>query len=219
MRRTKALFVAALLIGAGVFAVFMLLAFFGKGKDTSAPGGAKVPSGERVADPKDFQGEAVLPTTLEDEIAVESLDPDEPLYFVVDDEGNIGVITAGEYLAETKPLFVRSAQTKGAVSQAPPVPAVSDDSDGDGLTYDQELNAGTDPNNPDTDGDGLSDFAELRAFHTDPKNFDTDKDGLTDGEEVNTRKTNPLIADTDGDGYGDGEEVQAGYNPLGEGRI
>jgi len=31
------------------------------------------------------------------------------------------------------------------------------DVDGDGLTYEQELKLGTDPNNPDTDGDGIQD--------------------------------------------------------------
>jgi hypothetical protein len=34
------------------------------------------------------------------------------------------------------------------------------DSDGDGLTDDQEKQAGTDPRNPDSDGDGISDGTE-----------------------------------------------------------
>lgn len=103
-------------------------------------------------------------------------------------------------------------------SPPPPTSGVNDP-DGDGLTNDQELNAGTDPNNADTDGDGLMDGEELTKYRTDPKNFDTDKDDLMDGEEVNKWKTNPLVPDTDGDGYSDGIEVQGGYNPLGPGRL
>jgi len=37
------------------------------------------------------------------------------------------------------------------------------DSDGDGLTDSEEVNIGTDPNNPDTDGDGISDGDEVNA--------------------------------------------------------
>lgn len=53
----------------------------------------------------------------------------------------------------------------------------------DGLDNLAEYNAGTDPNDPDTDGDGLLDGAEA------PNN------------------ANPLVADSDGDGYSDGYEV------------
>jgi type IV secretory pathway VirB10-like protein len=70
------------------------------------------------------------------------------------------------------------------------------DSDGDGLTDDQEAKLGTNPHDPDTDHDGLS-----------------------DGDEVNKWHTNPLKADTDGDGYLDGDEVAKGYNPLGQGKL
>jgi hypothetical protein len=66
-----------------------------------------------------------------------------------------------------------------------------EDPDRDGLTNQQEFQAGTDPNNPDTDGDGLS-----------------------DGDEVNRYHTNPLLPDTDGDLIPDGVEVQTGTNPL-----
>lgn len=37
------------------------------------------------------------------------------------------------------------------------------DADGDGLTDDEELDLGTDPENPDTDGDGFDDLAEYDA--------------------------------------------------------
>jgi len=70
------------------------------------------------------------------------------------------------------------------------------DSDHDGLDDAREKELGTDINNPDTDGDGLSDYDEVVLW-----------------------KTNPLNPDTDGDGYKDGQEVQAGYNPLGQGKL
>jgi hypothetical protein len=70
----------------------------------------------------------------------------------------------------------------------------------------------------DTDGDGLSDEEEKR-YGTDPLEPDTDGDGLSDREEVMVYKTDPLDPDTDKDGYKDGDEVKAGYNPLGEGRL
>jgi len=62
------------------------------------------------------------------------------------------------------------------------------DSDSDGLPDWQELQLGTNPNNPDSDGDGLSDGYEVA-------------NGL-----------NPLSTDTDGDGYSDYQEVQWGSN-------
>ncbi|RMD51570.1 hypothetical protein D6827_02030 [Candidatus Parcubacteria bacterium] len=70
----------------------------------------------------------------------------------------------------------------------------------------------------DSDGDGLTDEEELQAG-TDPKDIDTDNDGLGDREEVQVYDTDPLNADTDDDGYLDGQEVSAGYNPNGSGKL
>lgn len=70
------------------------------------------------------------------------------------------------------------------------------DSDGDGLTNAEELEAGTSSNNPDTDSDGLGDREEVEVYSTDPRD-----------------------ADTDGDTYLDGQEVAGGYNPNGEGKL
>lgn len=64
----------------------------------------------------------------------------------------------------------------------------------------------------DTDGDGLTDEQEI-TLGTNIQSTDSDSDGLFDFEEVKIYKTDPLNADTDGDGYKDGEEVGAGYNP------
>lgn len=81
------------------------------------------------------------------------------------------------------------------------------DKDQDGLTKKEELELGTDPNNPDTDGDGLKDGAEVKQYGTDPRKVDTDGDGLSDGDEVLKYKTNPLKVDTDGDGLSDYDEI------------
>ena len=72
----------------------------------------------------------------------------------------------------------------GAVSTPPTAPpgSGSTDSDGDGLTDDEEADLGTDPNNPDSDGDGISDGDEVDQG-TDPNDPDTDDDGIPDGED------------------------------------
>lgn len=70
------------------------------------------------------------------------------------------------------------------------------DSDGDGLTDEDEVALGTDPNNPDTDGDGLLDGEEVLTYKTDPKNPDTDFGGVKDGIEVRNG-ANPLDAEDD----------------------
>ena len=54
----------------------------------------------------------------------------------------------------------------------------------------------------DTDTDGLTDWEEVKHFHTDPQDADTDGDGLVDGEEVAVG-TNPFDFDTDRDGLAD----------------
>lgn len=51
-----------------------------------------------------------------------------------------------------------------------------------------------------------------------PVSADIDEDGLTNEEELDYR-TDPENPDSDGDGYKDGDEVNAGYNPLGAGRL
>ncbi len=89
------------------------------------------------------------------------------------------------------------------------------DSDGDGLSDDEERRLGTDPFNPDTDGDKLTDGEEVKVYFTDPLNPDTDYDALKDGEEVYQYKTNPLARDTDNGGVADGHEViEDKTNPL-----
>ncbi|TRX58907.1 Rib/alpha-like domain-containing protein [Corynebacterium hiratae] len=86
------------------------------------------------------------------------------------------------------------------------------DSDGDGVSDEQEEKDGTDPNNPDSDGDGLND-GEEKEHGTDPKNPDTDGDGVNDGDEVKDG-TDPKNKDTDGDGLTDKEEKDLGTDPT-----
>jgi len=70
----------------------------------------------------------------------------------------------------------------------------------------------TGPQIIDTDGDGLTDEEEL-TLGTSINNTDSDQDGLFDYEEVRIYQTDPLNSDTDGDGYSDGIEINSGYNP------
>jgi hypothetical protein len=109
------------------------------------------------------------------------------------------------------------------------------DSDGDGLSDDEEPMLGTDPTLADTDGDFLGDLVE-RILGLDPTTCDlppqcnaampmamvcppaqpypdTDQDGLDDCEEALLR-TDPTLPDTDGDGLPDRLEVLRGGNPL-----
>ena len=57
------------------------------------------------------------------------------------------------------------------------------DSDKDGIPDQQELKLGLNPNNPDTDGDGWTDYAEIVRFHTNPLIRDTDHDGVIDSKD------------------------------------
>ena len=98
------------------------------------------------------------------------------------------------------------------------------DTDGDGLSDEDEAKYKTDPKNTDTDGDTLGDGNEVNGLgvdliKTDPAKADTDGDGLTDWEEFALYKTDPNNPDTDGDGFSDGNEAAKGYNPLGPGKI
>ena len=93
-------------------------------------------------------------------------------------------------------------------------PAPGQDTDGDGLSDEQERHIGTDPNNPDTDFDLLSDGEEVLTHGTNPLDRDTDKDALVDGDEVKTWGSDPLKWDTSGDGISDGQAVANGWDPL-----
>lgn len=65
----------------------------------------------------------------------------------------------------------------------------------------------------DSDGDGISDDDEVLVTGTDKNNADSDGDGLADGVEVQNRM-NPLDPDMDKDGVPDGQEVDQGTDPF-----
>ncbi|PIE82427.1 MAG: hypothetical protein CSA11_00615 [Chloroflexi bacterium] len=93
-------------------------------------------------------------------------------------------------------------------------PAPGQDTDGDGLSDEQEQHIGTDPSKPDTDLDLLLDGEEVLSYGTNPLDRDTDKDALVDGDEIRTWGTNPVQWDTSGDGISDGQAVANGWDPL-----
>jgi hypothetical protein len=112
------------------------------------------------------------------------------------------------------------------------------DSDGDGLSDDEEAKLGTDPLQPDTDGDGVGDLIEQRLAAPDSQfdplvpvevqfkecinlpdpTADHDLDGLNDCEEAVLR-TDPYLVDSDKDGVPDWVEVRLGSNPLVDDRL
>jgi hypothetical protein len=65
----------------------------------------------------------------------------------------------------------------------------------------------------DSDGEGLSDDQEINLYGTNPNSYDTDHDGLNDYEEVKIYNTNPNNPDTDGDGTSDKDEIFLGLDP------
>ena len=105
-----------------------------------------------------------------------------------------GAITPTPTTAITATPFITTAVT------LTPTAGVSD-SDGDGLTDQQEAQLGTDPRSADTDRDGLTDLDEVRRA-TSPTLSDSDGDGLLDGQEA-FGCSDPRNPDTDGDGLRD----------------
>lgn len=94
------------------------------------------------------------------------------------------------------------------------------DTDDDGVLNFIELMYHTNPNLPDTDADGLTDYYEMAILGTDPKLVDSDSnsvsdadedadgDGLTNTEEINQFHTAPDSVDSDGDGLSDYREIK-----------
>lgn len=117
----------------------------------------------------------------------------------VDSIPGINIASVTPIITATSSEITTSSETGDTIPAVTEVvePAVSTiDSDSDSLTDEEEKIAGTNINVIDTDNDGLSDYEEVKIYHT-----------------------NPLSADTDGDGYLDGSEVKNGYNPNGAGKL
>lgn len=99
------------------------------------------------------------------------------------------------------------------------------DTDGDGLTDEEEVLAGTSPLLVDTDGDGFSDLLEVRQTNAgldplfagdadcrmDADRQDDDGDGLLNCEE-RYFGTNSRLIDSDADGFPDDVEIRMGTN-------
>jgi hypothetical protein len=84
----------------------------------------------------------------------------------------------------------------GVCIPGPPlqIPSCSPDSDGDGLSDDEENNIyGTDPNNPDTDGDGISDGDEVQNG-TDPLDRNDPNIQPVGGEIIPIETTSLILA-------------------------
>lgn len=99
------------------------------------------------------------------------------------------------------------------------------DEDGDGLTYEEEVNIyGTDPSNPDTDGDGLNDGEEVEYWNSRPDGITWDKDVEIGYDSLRGEPGDGLInildPDSDNDGLLDGAEVHgwtidvSGFSPV-----
>ena len=83
------------------------------------------------------------------------------------------------------------------------------DSDGDGLSDDDEINIhGTSPSDPDSDDDGLNDYEEVILYGTLPNDEDSDDDFINDFDEVNNG-SDPLD-DTSWPAFADGDIAPLG---------
>ncbi|EKD76190.1 MAG: hypothetical protein ACD_43C00200G0001, partial [uncultured bacterium] len=116
------------------------------------------------------------------------------------------------------------------VSESAGDTVLAQDSDGDGLIDNVEIEYGTNPDKADTDGDGITDSAEILQ-QTNPSDLDTDNDGVMDGldEQPGRFESQPKLptddiegdgllnnidADDDGDGLYDSAEVLLGTDPY-----
>lgn len=135
------------------------------------------------------------------------------VYFLLRNQEQSETASATQTAEAALGQIVSATQT-AAFNQTQAAGAGERDSDGDGLTDNQEVELGTDPLNPDSDGDRLSDGEEVLRRNTNPLIPDTDADNLGDGDEVLDHQTDPLKPDTEDDRLIDGEEIRLGTDPL-----
>ena len=175
-------------------------------------------------------------TRINKPISIENVGGPVPTGVTVDVEGKATATIAPDGSLKVVPeadttgvVKVKVTSKTGITIDQITVNVLDPDSDGDGLSDNEEATGSknpftenkfdpagepgnTDPNNPDTDGDGISDGEEVERG-TDPNTADTDGDGVDDGTEI-ARGTDPLKVDTDGDGLSDGAERVLGTDPT-----
>jgi hypothetical protein len=132
-----------------------------------------------------------------------------------DSDGD-GFSDSKEESASSDPRDATSVPSGGATGQLD-LRLRSVDPDMDGLTSEDEVKRGTNPQSSDSDGDGKPDGAEVLSM-SDPlvasnDYVDTDNDGLSDAYEQ-TKGTNPKGLDSDSDGLRDDLEIVVGSNPT-----
>ena len=67
------------------------------------------------------------------------------------------------------------------------------DADEDGLTRDEEITYGSDPDDADTDDDGLNDNVEVNTYNTCPWKVDSDSDNIPDNTDSNPLKPDNCV--------------------------
>ena len=91
------------------------------------------------------------------------------------------------------------------------------DTDGDGLSDEEEKTLGTDINNADTDGDGFPDYYEVKILKQDPLVPDDIYKNRPKPTQVNPQDSQKNTQDSDGDGLTDGVETNTGtFNGSGD---
>lgn len=109
------------------------------------------------------------------------------------------------------PTGKKCTSTNATIGQCVDAVPAAKDSDSDGLTDDEELRLGLNPNSADTDGDGLFDGTEVGPDKTRPidtdgdgkidaNDTDDDNDGLLTKDEISAARGANLTDDVDGDG-------------------
>jgi hypothetical protein len=145
------------------------------------------------------------------EKGLEGLDPSTVEIYGIGPSGDDIVDSDGDGLSDSDELRGWEVITTTAAGNESRYTVSSDplnaDTDGDGVTDNEEKHAAADPRSADTDGDTLTDNQEWNILYSDPTNDDTDGDGTQDGFEFYSYRTSPVLADTDGDQINDTDEI------------
>jgi hypothetical protein len=182
-----------------------------------------------VANLRDVDGNPIAEPTLDPDFLI---DPSNTTFAGTDPNANTVADSDGDSLTDHTELigwnvtivFGNGTTESWHVSSDPgdpnqsvdaPINVAARDTDGDGVTDNEEKHGGMDPRNPDTDGDTLTDDQEWNKIFSDATKQDSDGDGIEDGFEYYTFRTSPILVDTDGDQLDDLREVTSGNrNPL-----